>query len=128
MFYSIGSGWYTLLLLLSLVVNFWLSHMIGGLQKNHPQKAKHYFIGGMIYNFGWLAIFKYTNFLVENLNALLSAVHIPLAIPAAHLIMPLGISFFTFRSRLISLMSTSKRSNRQTPFWSLGHSSACSRS
>ena len=96
-FYSIGSGWYTLLLLLSLVVNFWLSHMIGGLQKNHPQKAKHYFIGGMIYNFGWLAIFKYTNFLVENLNALLSAVHIPLAIPAAHLIMPLGISFYTFQ-------------------------------
>ena len=96
-FYSIGSGWYTLLLLLSLVVNFWLSHMIGGLQKNHPQKAKHYFIGGMIYNFGWLAIFKYTNFLVENLNALLSAIHIPLAIPAAHLIMPLGISFYTFQ-------------------------------
>ena len=63
-FYSIGSGWYTLLLLLSLVVNFWLSHMIGGLQKNHPQKAKHYFIGGLIYNFGWLAIFKYTNVLV----------------------------------------------------------------
>ena len=49
-FYSIGSGWYTLLLLLSLVVNFWLSHMIGGLQKNHPQKAKHYFIGGVIFN------------------------------------------------------------------------------
>ena len=57
----------------------------------------------MIYNFGWLAIFKYTNFLVENLNALLSAVHIPLAIPAAHLIMPLGISFYTFQTLSYSI-------------------------
>lgn len=70
-FYAIGSGWYTLLLLLSLVINYGLSRLISGSHARHPQQAKHYLIGGLIYNFGLLVVFKYTNFLIGNLNSLL---------------------------------------------------------
>ena len=94
-FYAIGSGWYTLLLLLSLLINYGLSCMISGTHARHPEAAKHYLIAGLIYNFGLLVVFKYTNFLIGNLNSLLSIFHT--AIPKVSLVMPLGISFFTFQ-------------------------------
>ena len=53
------------------------------------------FILGLIYDFGMLVVFKYTNFLIGNLNGLLSVFHVSL--PAAKLILPLGISFYTFQ-------------------------------
>ena len=74
-FYAIGSGWYTLLLLLSLLINYGLSRMISGTHARHPESAKHYLIAGLIYNFGLLVVFKYTNFLIGNLNSLLSIFH-----------------------------------------------------
>ena len=111
-FYAIGSGWYTLLLLLSLVINYGLSRLISGSHARHPQQAKHYLIGGLIYNFGLLVVFKYTNFLIGNLNSLLSVFHV--AIPKASIIMPLGISFFTFQitSYLIDVYQNKTRPAR----------------
>lgn len=50
---------------------------------------------GLIYNFGLLVFFKYTNFFIENINALLTATHIQ--IPTISVVMPLGISFYTFQ-------------------------------
>ena len=55
-FYAIGSGWYTLLLLLSLVINYGLSRLISGSHARHPQQAKHYLIGGLIYNLSLIHI------------------------------------------------------------------------
>ena len=55
-FYAIGSGWYTLLLLLSLLINYGLSRMISGTHARHPESAKHYLIAGLIYNFGLLVV------------------------------------------------------------------------
>ena len=111
-FYAIGSGWYTLLLLLSLVINYGLSRLISGSHARHPQQAKRYLIGGLVYNFGLLVVFKYTNFLIGNLNSLLSIFHV--AIPKASIIMPLGISFFTFQitSYLIDVYQNKTRPAR----------------
>lgn len=94
-FYAIGSGWYTLLLLFSLFVNYTLSRIACGMKAKNPIRAKHFFIASIIYNFGFLVVFKYTNFLIENLNTLLSIGH--WTIPEVHLVMPLGISFYTFQ-------------------------------
>lgn len=94
-FYAIGSGWYTLLLLLSLFVNYGLSRFFSGSHSRDPQRSKQFFIIGLVYNFGMLVFFKYTNFLIENLNTLLSVFHV--VIPEVNLVMPLGISFYTFQ-------------------------------
>lgn len=94
-FYGIGSGWYVLLLVFSMLVNYWLSWMASGLKQREPRRAKHFFIGGLIYNFGLLVVFKYTNFFIGNCNALLSLFHV--SIPELKWIMPLGISFYTFQ-------------------------------
>ena len=50
---------------------------------------------GLIYNFGLLVFFKYTNFFIENINALLTATHVQ--IPTISVVMPLGISFYTYQ-------------------------------
>ena len=50
-----------------------------------------------ILNFGMLAVVKYTNFAIENINAVLSRTGGSLIEPV-NWVLPLGISFFTFQS------------------------------
>ena len=90
-FYAWGQHFYLLLLMLSIVVNYTFGRLIG---ERRAQK-KPLLVLGLIYNFGLLVFFKYTNFFIENINALLTATHIQ--IPTISVIMPLGISFYTFQ-------------------------------
>ena len=46
---------------------------------------------GILFNVGLLGYFKYTDFLLENFNGIFGS-----NIPLPHIILPLGISFFTF--------------------------------
>ena len=90
-FYAWGQHFYLLLLMLSIVVNYTFGRLIG---ERRAQK-KPLLVLGLIYNFGLLVFFKYTNFFIENINALLTATHIQ--IPTISMVMPLGISFYTFQ-------------------------------
>ena len=90
-FYAWGQHFYLLLLMLSIVVNYTFGRLIG---ERQAQK-KPLLVLGLIYNFGLLVFFKYTNFFIENINALLTATHIQ--IPTISVVMPLGISFYTFQ-------------------------------
>ncbi|MCR5216114.1 MAG: MBOAT family protein [Lachnospiraceae bacterium] len=60
----------------------------------NSQKAV--FVLGLLMDLGLLIVMKYTNFLVENLNGILSALHATGRISYFDLILPLGISFYTF--------------------------------
>ena len=90
-FYAWGQHFYLLLLLLSIVVNYTFGRLIG----ERRAQRKPLLILGLIYNFGLLVFFKYTNFFIENINALLTATHVQ--IPTISVVMPLGISFYTFQ-------------------------------
>lgn len=90
-FYAWGQHFYLLLLMLSIVVNYTFGRLIG---ERWAQK-KPLLVLGLIYNFGLLVFFKYTNFFIENINALLTATHVQ--IPTISVVMPLGISFYTFQ-------------------------------
>lgn len=90
-FYAWGQHFYLLLLMLSIVVNYTFGRLIG---ERRAQK-KPLLVLGLIYNFGLLVFFKYTNFFIENINALLTATHIQ--IPTISVVMPLGIRFYTFQ-------------------------------
>ena len=48
---------------------------------------------GLILNFGILGYFKYSNFIIVNIDALFDA-----SIPTSTLLVPMGISFYTFQS------------------------------
>ena len=52
----------------------------------------------MVMNLGLLFFFKYLNFFGETLTALCRAVSIPFSAPALNIILPVGISFYTFQT------------------------------
>ncbi len=87
LFYFLGEPKYIIVLLLSCTINYYLSKLI--YKKKHP---KLLLIISLIYNVGQLLYFKYTDFFITNINNLFN-----LDISLLHIIMPIGISFFTFQ-------------------------------
>ena len=94
-FYAWGEPVYVLLLLASVVVNYFIGLAI-------HRKGKPALVIGLIFNIGVLATFKYADFFANNLNALIdhlgifprSTFHFPLP----QIALPIGISFYTFQS------------------------------
>lgn len=56
---------------------------------------RHVLAASLAGAFGILFFFKYFNFVSANLDLLFMALHLPVKIPLLHLLMPLGISFYT---------------------------------
>lgn len=52
----------------------------------------------LFFNFGLLAFVKYTNFLIDNVDSFLSGLQIGYQIPGMQILLPLGISFYTFQT------------------------------
>jgi D-alanyl-lipoteichoic acid acyltransferase DltB (MBOAT superfamily) len=68
----------------------------------YPRLRKPLLLLSLFMNLGSLAIFKYSVFIVENLDALFNAtgfsINLSAHIPSFALILPVGISFYTFQS------------------------------
>jgi alginate O-acetyltransferase complex protein AlgI len=63
------------------------------------RKMKALLVISIITNLGLLAVFKYTGFVAENVNALGHAFGLGRdAVPVLHLVLPVGISFYTFKA------------------------------
>ena len=91
-YYLVSGVEYVFFILFSTVVTYTCGRVIeqGDADKG---KAKKWLILGLILNFGCLGIVKYTNFFIENINAICK-----LDLPGMRLLLPLGISFYTFQS------------------------------
>lgn len=87
-FYGYWMPTMTTLLLASICVNFFVGTRIG---RSSRRNAKRWMIIGIAGNLSLLAYFKYANFLVGNLDALLGT-----GWQIGHIVLPIGISFFTF--------------------------------
>lgn len=57
----------------------------------------YFFMAGIVANFGILLVFKYLDFLVSNINILLSSIGIS-HIPQPNILLPIGISFYIFQA------------------------------
>ncbi len=62
------------------------------------QRRKTWLSISIINNIGLLSFFKYGGFIVDNINSLLSVLHIPYGVPAPGMLLPVGISFYVFQS------------------------------
>ncbi|MEO8346642.1 MAG: MBOAT family protein [Betaproteobacteria bacterium] len=94
-FYAWGEARYLPLILGSVAFNWFLGRAIGGAADT--RRRKRWLAAGIAGNLAALALFKYANFAVANINALAPVLAItPLALAAIPL--PLGISFFTFHA------------------------------
>ncbi|NEW85500.1 MAG: MBOAT family protein [Mariniphaga sp.] len=90
-FYYKSSGIYFLLLIFSAIVDFSLANAI--FRAESERKRKIILILSLLLNLGMLAYFKYTNFFYSIICDLTAQSFSPLSI-----ILPVGISFFTFQS------------------------------
>lgn len=52
----------------------------------------------LVVNLGMLGYFKYGNFLIENINTIFASVSIPWQVGTVNVILPVGISFYTFQT------------------------------
>ena len=90
-FFYKASGWFVGLVLVSAVVDFFLSNAIYR-EKNQSRK-KFLLVLSILFNIGMLFYFKYTDFFIEISNSLFDTNFNPL-----NLILPIGISFYTFEN------------------------------
>lgn len=90
-FYAYGEKLYVVLLLASIFMNWKFGLLVD--KHREDEKAKGILTLMLICNLGLLGIFKYTNFIVSNIENLLN---IEITDVVVHL--PIGISFFTFQA------------------------------
>lgn len=91
LFYAWGEPVYVILMLFSALINF-----VAGLLMEKYRGRKGDFAVAFIavfYNLLMLGIFKYSGFVVENINAFFNA-----QIPVPDIRLPIGISFYTFQN------------------------------
>lgn len=92
-------GWwdwrFLLLMLAACVFNFCVGRAIGDSQTRSRRKG--WLLTAIVVNIGLLAVFKYFNFFADNLETLLSCFGVHADVPTLHLVLPIGISFYTFQ-------------------------------
>jgi len=89
-FYFWGEPKYSILMLLMTFIGY-----LGGRLLNKyrdTKKGKVFFIGTVVLELAALGIFKYTNFFVDSINKLFNS-----EIDIIQILLPIGISFFTFQ-------------------------------
>jgi alginate O-acetyltransferase complex protein AlgI len=113
-FYGWWNPWYLLLLFGTSAIDYWMVVLMARKQKTRTL----WLVISLVSNFGFLAYFKYSGFMTENLNDFLTRLDWPFRLPdpAAYpnalmaligtsddwfftkVILPIGISFHTFQS------------------------------
>lgn len=87
-FYAFGNPAYTLLLLASVICNYAFGCILsGGFSRRRAALA-----AAVVLNVGFLCVFKYLDFFIENINAVTG-----LGLPLVGIALPVGISFYTFQ-------------------------------
>ena len=89
-FYAYGEPVYVFLMLFSIIGNFFLAKKIDSCK--NKEKRKKVFIMTIFLNILLLVIFKYTGFLIDSFNKIFS-----LNITIPNILLPIGISFYTFQ-------------------------------
>ncbi len=88
-FYAWWSPYFLLLLILSMLANYYIGYTI---QHANGRRRNLLLFVGIAGNLALLAYFKYADFFIDSVNAVAKT-----DLPLLHVILPLGISFFTFQ-------------------------------
>lgn len=93
-FYAFGEPVYILLMLGSIIANYIFGRLIGGFSTREDATGKKVILVlAVAANIGVLCLFKYTGFIIENINSMAGS-----NIPDPQIALPIGISFFTFQA------------------------------
>ncbi len=92
LFYSFGEPKYFILMIASILVDYFVSIAIEN-NFNNKSKCRLLLSISVFFNMGMLFFFKYFNFFIDNINLIFST-----SFKELNLSLPLGISFYTFQT------------------------------
>src|ERR1700758_594136 len=95
-FYGAWNPPFAALLFSTTAMDFWLGRQIGKAKDRHAKKR--WLVGSVCMNLSMLGFFKYGNFLLQNFQWLLARIGIIYQPPHLDILLPVGISFYTFHS------------------------------
>jgi D-alanyl-lipoteichoic acid acyltransferase DltB (MBOAT superfamily) len=93
-FYGYVHPWFLLLIATSTVIDYCAAR---GMEA-WPRHRRQFMALSVISNFGMLGLFKYFNFFAENVAAVLHAAGLSVSGPVLRIVLPVGISFYTFQA------------------------------
>src|SRR4030095_6107121 len=110
--------WYILILLFVIAVDYFAGI---GIEKAKGSKRKLLLACSITANIGILVVFKYYNFLTENLSSLFHFMGMDYLIPLSSLLLPIGLSFHTFQamSYTIEVYRGNQKAERHLGFYAL---------
>ncbi|MHC4259979.1 MAG: MBOAT family O-acyltransferase, partial [Planctomycetota bacterium] len=105
-FYAWWNPLYLLLIVYSTALDYFVALRLDSInQTQTPEVApsiwhrrKSWLTLSVINNLFLLGFFKYAGFVTDNLNALLTGLNVDPIIPQPNILLPIGISFYTFQS------------------------------
>jgi D-alanyl-lipoteichoic acid acyltransferase DltB (MBOAT superfamily) len=95
-FYMFFKPIYILILVFTIVIDYFAGIYLEKI--TDKKKKRGFLILSICANVGVLAVFKYYNFLNQNLTALLGAFQLANPVPFLDIILPIGLSFHTFQA------------------------------
>ncbi|MEQ1733076.1 MAG: MBOAT family O-acyltransferase [Bacteroidia bacterium] len=95
LFYAWGAPKFIVILLATTTLDFYLVKALDN--STTERNRKLFLVASLLMNLGLLAYFKYANFFIENVNAALSVAGIT-NVTWTKIILPIGISFYTFET------------------------------
>ena len=93
-FYGWVTPWFLILLVTSTTIDWWAAIRM----EADPANRKRYLGFSIASNMGMLAYFKYANFFIGNVAAALTALGLETSPRTLSVVLPVGISFFTFQA------------------------------
>jgi len=108
LFYAAWNPPFVVLIWLSTVVDWLVAHKIH--QSEKQSKRRGWLMISILVNLGILGYFKYGEFLLQNWQVLMASMGIDYQVPEWSIILPVGISFYTFQTMAYSLDVYFKRS------------------
>jgi alginate O-acetyltransferase complex protein AlgI len=114
LFYAAWNPPFVILLWVSTVVDWYAAQ--GLVRAERPAARRAWMLLSVIANLGMLGYFKYGGFLLENFRALMTAFGIDYQPPAFDIVLPVGISFYTFATMAYTLDVYLRRAKPATNF------------
>ncbi|MEZ4866328.1 MAG: MBOAT family O-acyltransferase [Caldilineaceae bacterium] len=96
LFYAVWNPPFVLLLIFSTVVDWVIAKRLDCAHTTWARRGL--LVTSLVVNLGLLGYFKYSNFVLANLQALLALVGIAYQPVALNIVLPVGISFYTFQT------------------------------
>src|SRR6476469_3819872 len=95
-FYACWNWKFLFLIIASSALDYFVGSMLA--RTDDPRKRRGWLIMSLCMNLGTIAFFKYYNFFVTSAAAILAWLGLPASLHTLNIVIPVGVSFYTFHS------------------------------